>query len=69
MKKLNLGCGRGGSGFINVDWDVKNEPDVRHDFNKLPYPFENNEFDYIEAFHNIEHLDKPFPVMKEFTEY
>jgi SAM-dependent methyltransferase len=65
-KKLNLGCGeRKKPGYINIDWNREVEPDVVHDLNKLPYPFENNSFDLIEVSHVLEHLDTPFLVMKE----
>jgi len=64
--KLNLGCGEHKKeGFINVDWSNLTHPDVVHDLNVLPYPFTDDSFDYIEAFHVLEHLDKPFPVMRE----
>ncbi|MEK9170184.1 MAG: class I SAM-dependent methyltransferase [Patescibacteria group bacterium] len=66
MKKLNLGSGGyKKEGFINLDWNPLNNPDVAHDLNKLPYPFPDNSFDFIEASHVLEHLDKPFMVMKE----
>ncbi len=66
LKKLNLGCGiYKKEGYINMDWDEKVKPDVVHDFNKFPYPFADNAFDYIEAIHVIEHLDRPFSVMSE----
>lgn len=66
IKKLNLGCGENKKDdFINIDWNREVEPDIVHDLNKLPYPFEDNSFDLIEASHVLEHLDKPFLVMKE----
>lgn len=65
-KKLNLGCGEfKKEGYINVDYYAVSEPDVRHDLNKFPYPFNDNEFELIEADHLLEHLDEPFEVMKE----
>ncbi|MDD4994891.1 MAG: methyltransferase domain-containing protein [Patescibacteria group bacterium] len=64
--KLNLGCGASKkSDYINVDINPLVSPDVIHDLNSLPYPFESNSFDLIEAYHVLEHLDKPFEVMKE----
>lgn len=66
IKKLNLGCGeQKKEGYVNVDWSPLNRPDVVHDLNVLPYPFEDASFDEIEIFHVLEHLDKPFAVMKE----
>jgi SAM-dependent methyltransferase len=66
MKRLNLGCGESKKeGFINVDWHSELNPEVKHDLNVFPYPFAEAEFDDIEAFHILEHLDRPFQVMKE----
>lgn len=66
-KKLNLGCGEDKKeGYVNLDWSPLVHPDVAHDLNELPYPFKDNEFDLIEAYHVLEHLDKPFLIMKEF---
>lgn len=66
LKKLNIGCaGFKKPGYVNLDWQSIVEPDVSHDLNVYPYPFKDNEFDVIEAFHVIEHLDRPFSVMKE----
>ena len=65
-KKLNLGSsGRKKEGYINVDWLSLVKPDVEHNLNIYPYPFQDNEFDLIEANHILEHLDRPFEVMKE----
>ena len=65
-RKLNLGCGEFKKvGYVNVDYYSVSEPDVRHDLNQFPYPFDDNEFDLIEADHVLEHLENPFRVMKE----
>lgn len=67
IKKLNLGCGESKKeGYINVDWNPLTNPDLSYDLNVLPYPFPDDYFDLIEAFHVLEHLDKPFLIMKEF---
>ena len=64
--KCNLGCGQfKKEGFLNVDVDPGADPDVLHDLNETPYPFENNAFDLIECDHNLEHLDDPFQAMSE----
>lgn len=66
LKKLNLGAGgTRKEGYVNVDWLSALKPDIEHDLNVFPYPFEDNEFDHIEAYHVLEHLDRPFQVMKE----
>ncbi len=66
LKKLNLGSsGRKKEGYINVDWLSLVKPDVEHNLNVYPYPFKNNEFDVVEANHVIEHLERPFEVMRE----
>jgi SAM-dependent methyltransferase len=66
LKKLNLGCGEHKKeGYINLDWSPLNVPDIVHDLNVVPYPFEDNSFDLIEIFHVLEHLDKPFIIMRE----
>jgi len=65
-KKLNLGCGeQKKEGYINVDWLKDLNPDIVHNLNVFPYPFNHSEFDLIEADHVLEHLDRPFDVMKE----
>ncbi|MCU0679500.1 MAG: class I SAM-dependent methyltransferase [Planctomycetes bacterium] len=66
LKKLNLGSGEDKKvGYVNVDWNELTKPDVAHDLNRLPYPFADDAFDRIEASHVLEHLDKPFAVMRE----
>lgn len=66
LKKLNLGCGESKKeGYINLDWQSLVGPDVTHNLNMFPYPFEDNYFDLIEASHVLEHLDRVFDVMRE----
>jgi len=61
-----MGCGETKKeGYINLDWQDFTKPDVKHDLNVLPYPFDENKFELIEAFHVLEHLDRPFSIMKE----
>jgi SAM-dependent methyltransferase len=65
-KKLNFGSsGFNKPGYINVDIRESVKPDVLHDLNAFPYPFESNSIDKIEMTHVLEHLEKPFHVMRE----
>jgi len=65
-RKLNLGCGEfPKEGFINVDYFSNSTPDVSHDLNKIPYPFDDDHFELVEADHVLEHLTDPFGVMGE----
>ncbi|RME81353.1 MAG: class I SAM-dependent methyltransferase [Planctomycetota bacterium] len=66
MKKLNLGSGSfPKKGFVNLDINPNLPVDIVHDLNEFPYPFGDNEWDYIECDHVLEHLEDPFRVMKE----
>ncbi|OGG45170.1 hypothetical protein A2673_03705 [Candidatus Kaiserbacteria bacterium RIFCSPHIGHO2_01_FULL_50_13] len=64
--KINLGSsGINKEGYINVDIRHSVNPDVIHDLNAFPYPFESDSADHIRMVHVLEHLDKPFLVMQE----
>jgi SAM-dependent methyltransferase len=66
MKKLNFGCGRQiKEGWINVDIQKGKGVDKSFDFNKFPYPFKDDSFDYILLDNVLEHLEKPVEVVKE----
>lgn len=66
MPKLNLGSGEFlKPGFVNVDFYSVSQPDVEHDLSSFPYPFGDDEFDYVESDHCFEHLPNPFAVMRE----
>lgn len=66
MKKLDLGCGeQKKEGYVTIDIRPEVNPDIVHNLNIVPYPFADNTFDIIEADHVLEHLDKPFLIMKE----
>lgn len=66
MKRLNLGCGKViKEGWINVDIQKGRGIDKSFDFNKFPYPFENNVFDEVLIDNVLEHLQEPQKVMKE----
>jgi SAM-dependent methyltransferase len=54
---LNLGCGNFKlDGCINVDKVQMYQPDVLHDLEVLPWPFESNSADLIVLSHVLEHL-------------
>lgn len=62
---LNLGCGNDYlPGALNVDYYAAHV-DLRHDLNRLPYPFPDNQFDEIRCMNIIEHLDDVIKVMTE----
>ena len=64
-KKLNLGCGADyKKGATNVDF-FSSVADIRHDLNKFPYPFSDNEFDEIYCLNILEHLDDVIKAMEE----
>ena len=70
MKKLNLGSGdKRITGFLNVDKFDTFEPDIVHDLETFPYPFNDNEIDEIKLIHVLEHIGQSpdifIEIMKE----
>ena len=66
--KLNLGCGeKRDKGFINVD--KYGDPDLKHDLESFPWPWETNSVSEIVLIHVLEHLGKEtevyFGIFKE----
>lgn len=53
--KLNLGCGKNHrDGYLNVD--KFGEPDLRHDLEIFPWPWQDSSVSEIELNHVLEHL-------------
>ena len=63
---LNLGSGRQPkANAINLDVTPATSPDVVHNLNQRPWPFDDNRFDTVYAFDVIEHLDDVAGAMGE----
>lgn len=66
MKKLNLGCGEDyRKDWVNLDVVEEVNPDIVHNLNEFPYPFNKNEFDFILANNVLEHLDNVVKTVNE----
>jgi SAM-dependent methyltransferase len=52
-------------GAVNVDLRASTRPDVVHDLNLRPWPFDDNAFDEVVAYDVIEHLDDVVATMEE----
>jgi SAM-dependent methyltransferase len=69
MAELLIGCGnkrikdisfegvpkRWSSDFVTLDFDETCKPDVLHDLNQLPLPFNDDRFDEIHCYEVLEH--------------
>lgn len=85
MKQLLIGCGNkrdrlirptntqnSWDELITLDIDPACKPDVLHDLEMLPLPFEDNAFEEIHAYEVLEHLGRQGDwrgFFAEFTEY
>lgn len=66
MKVMDLGYSkRKQKGAMGRDISKDTDVDVVHDLNVFPYPFTDNEFDYIGADNVIEHIDSVIKVLEE----
>ena len=66
MKKLNLGCGKDvREGWVNLDVVRNKGVDVVWDLEAFPYPFKDNEFDYVLMDMSLEHLSYPEKTLRE----
>ncbi len=54
-KKLVVGGQAGWSALTTLDREASHKPDILHDLNNFPYPFEDNRFDEIHAYECLEH--------------
>lgn len=63
---LHLGSGQKYMpGAVNVDLTADTHPDVVHDLNVHPWPFESSSFDELHANDVIEHLDDVLKTIEE----
>lgn len=67
MRILDVGCGpiTKKPGAIGLDKRPAPHVDVVHDLNVYPYPLPDDEFDWIEASHILEHVDRPLQLLNE----
>lgn len=52
--------------FVNVDLQEAKGIDKSFDFDRYPYPFRDNAFDYVIADNVFEHLENPVRTLDEF---
>ena len=63
---LDLGCGgKKRPGVLGVDLNARTNPDILHDLNKFPYPFEDATVDHVIMDNVLEHLSNAIAVMEE----
>lgn len=67
MRRLDLGAGldRTLTGAVTVDRLASAQPDVVHDLDHFPWPFETGSFDQIRAMDVVEHLSDLLRTMDE----
>ena len=66
LTKLNLGCGKKQfPDHVNVDLAASVGPDVVHDLDQYPYPFEDSCFDEVCVYDVVEHIEDMPAFMRE----
>lgn len=66
MHVLNLGCGlKKVQGALNVDLCAEVDPDLVHDLNVMPWPFDDAEFSEVLAYDVLEHCDDVIAALNE----
>lgn len=66
LLKVELGAGATKRpGYLSVDWNPLTKPDISHNLNSLPWPFQENSIEHLIMQHVLEHLDRPFTIMRE----
>jgi len=66
MKTLDVGCGVNKvPGSVGMDANPAVHPDVVHDMNDLPWPFEPDSFDRVVCLNSMEHTPRVLEVMEE----
>jgi SAM-dependent methyltransferase len=58
IKHLHFPDNKDWQNLVTLDINAEHKPDVVHDLEILPYPFEDNEFDEIHAYDVLEHTGK-----------
>ncbi len=63
--ELGVGKKRFFPGSVTVDICAESKPDVLHDLDTYPYPFEDSSFDLVACMHVLEHLADVVRVVEE----
>lgn len=58
VKKLHAPDRQEWSGLVTLDMSDAHKPDVVHDLESLPLPFDDNSFDEIHAYDTLEHTGR-----------
>ncbi|MCK9569954.1 class I SAM-dependent methyltransferase [Candidatus Pacearchaeota archaeon] len=65
-RTVNLGSGwEKTKGAVNVDFNPEAKPDIVHDLDVIPWPFDDGAFDTAIMYDVIEHLAKPIRAVEE----